>query len=151
LLLDVNGLVSNLLVNLDNVESNGLGQRSALADGDDIAFTEEESRGAVCCDILVTLFVPLVLPNILQVATTDNNGALHLGRHNDTLQNASANRNIAGEWALFVDVGAFDSSLRGLEAETDVLGPASLLDGLLADNLLGADEDSVLLLPKPCA
>ena len=58
MLLDVNGLVSNLLVNLDNVESNGLGQRSALADGDDIAFTEEESRGAVCCDILVTLFVP---------------------------------------------------------------------------------------------
>ena len=84
---------------------------------------------------------PLVLPNTLQVATTDNNGTLHLGRHNDTLQNEFANRNIAGEWALFVDVGAFDSSLRGLEAEADVLGPASLLDGLLADNILVADEE----------
>jgi hypothetical protein len=57
----------------------------------------------------------------LQIITTNNKGSLHLVRDDHSLQDSATDGNIAGEWALLVDVVAFDGSLWGLEAKTDTL------------------------------
>jgi hypothetical protein len=90
---------------------------------------------------------PLVLADILQVATTHDNGALHLGGHDNTLKDAAANRDVASERALLVNIGAINGSLRGFESQTDRFGPSSILDALIdATTFLCANENSILLL-----
>ena len=44
----------------------------------------------------------------VQVVTTDDDGVGHLGRVDDTSQDTAADRDIASEGALLVDVGAVD-------------------------------------------
>jgi len=147
LFLNIYCLVPDFFVNGDHIESDGLRQRSALPNGNDIALTKQEARGTVSSNVLVTLLVSLVLPDVLQVATTDNHSAFHLGGHNNTLQNAATDRDVAGEWTLLVDVRTFDSSLGGFVTESDVLGPATILDRLpLGLVLLRTNENGVLLL-----
>lgn len=49
---------------------------------------------------------------------------MHLGGNNGTGQDLTTNRNLTSEWALLVNVGALNSGLWGLEAQTDVLVPS---------------------------
>ena len=44
----------------------------------------------------------------MQVVTTDDDGVGHLGRVDDTGEDTAADRDIASEGALLVDVGAVD-------------------------------------------
>ena len=72
-------------VNLDNVEADGLGKRSALANGHGVTLLNTgESGGAVSGDVLVSLLESVVLLDVVQVVSSDNDGSLHLGRNNDT-------------------------------------------------------------------
>lgn len=59
-------------------------------------------------DVSVTLLESAVLSDVVQVITSDDDGALHLQLLHDSGQNASANANVAGERALVVDVGSID-------------------------------------------
>ena len=68
----------------DNVEANGLGKRSALTNSHDITDSETERWGAVGGDGSVALFKPVVLLDVVEVVTTNNDGVLHLGRNDDT-------------------------------------------------------------------
>ncbi len=107
---------------LNDVEANSLGQRSALADGNNITFLDVlEGRGAVDRHVLVLLGETSVLWEILQVITANNKSSLHLVGDDHSLQDSATNGNIASEWALLVDVVAFNSGLWGLEAKTDTL------------------------------
>ena len=107
---------------LDHVESNGLGQRAALADSDNITLTNvQEGGGAVYGHVGVLLAKTSVLTDILKVITTDDHGSLHLVGHHHALKNATTNGHIAGEGALLVDVRALNSLGGGLETQTDVL------------------------------
>ena len=63
----------------------------------------------------------LVLADEVQIVATDDDGALHLVRAHDSLEDASADGHIAGEGALLVDVGALDGLLGRAVAETDGL------------------------------
>ena len=68
----------------DDVEADGLGQRSALADGHDITDSKSEGWGAVSSDGLVALLKPVVLLDVVKVVAADDDGVLHLGRNDDT-------------------------------------------------------------------
>jgi hypothetical protein len=68
----------------NNVEANGLGKRSALTDSDNISDSEAESGGAMSTDGLVTLLKPVVLLDVMEVITADDNSVLHLGGNDDT-------------------------------------------------------------------
>ena len=81
-LLDVAFDVLHLLA--DNVEADGLGEGSALADGNDITHADAEGGGAVGRHGLVALLESVVLPDEVQVVTTDDDRVLHLGGDNDT-------------------------------------------------------------------
>ena len=69
----------------------------------------------------VSLFVSLVLFDEVQVIHADDDGAVHFGRLDDAGQDPTSDGDVTGEWALFVDVVAFDGLFRSLKAQTNVL------------------------------
>ena len=81
-LLDVSFDALDLL--LDDVEADGLRERSALADGNDISDGKTEGWGAVSRDSLMALLKSVVLLDVVKVVTANDNGVLHLGGDHDT-------------------------------------------------------------------
>mmetsp|Transcript_3368 Transcript_3368/g.8399 ORF Transcript_3368/g.8399 Transcript_3368/m.8399 type:complete len:254 (-) Transcript_3368:42-803(-) len=140
-------VAASLRDDLDYVEAHGLRERAALADEHLVAGVEAEARRAVRRERLVALFVPVVLADEVQVVAADDDGAVHLGRLHDAREQAAADRDVAREGALLVDVGAIDGLLGRLNAETHALDvPRLLLAHLLLQHALGAAEYGVLLL-----
>ena len=105
-----------LALDLDDVEADGLGERSALADDDSVALSHVEARGAVGGDVRVALLVTVVLWLVVEVVSADDDGSFHLGGLDDAREDSASDGDIGGERALLVDVAADDSSLGGLEA-----------------------------------
>ena len=64
---------------LQEVEVDGLGQRSALTDHGNISFLNGESRGAVNGDVSVSLFIPVVFGDVVEVISSHNDSSLHFG------------------------------------------------------------------------
>lgn len=124
------------LDNLEDVEANGLAQRTALSDGDDVSqcdvakycwskrrksvyqaqqvctmlwrtYSPEGGR-AVNGHVLVTLLVTAVLLDEVQVVPSDNDRARHLVLDDDAGENAAADGDVAGERALLVDERTLD-------------------------------------------
>ena len=75
----------SLGVNLDDVEADGLGKGSALANSHDITLLNTgECWGAVSGQVLVSLLESVVLLDVMQVVSSDNDGSSHLSRNNNT-------------------------------------------------------------------
>ena len=130
----------------DDVELDSLGQRTALSNGDNVTLLHGEAWGAVSVNVLVTLLETTVLLDVVKVITTDNNGALHLGGDDKTLEDLSTDGNISSEGALLVDVGSLDGSIGGLDAESDTLNPTHGLDLFGVDVTLARNENGILAL-----
>jgi hypothetical protein len=93
----------------------------ALANSNDITFLNTDEGGRqVGREVLVTLLETVVLSNVVEVISADNDGTLHLVGNDDTTEDATADGNVTGERALLIDVGTLDGGLRGLVAKTDV-------------------------------
>jgi len=134
---------------LEHVEANGLAKGSALPNNHDIAFFDGESGRDVHGNVSVALLVAVVLGVVVHVVPAHDDSALHLGRDNYALEDPSADADVAGEGALLVDVGAFDSFLGRFEAQPDALEIAAAGLALLRDELLAVEEDVFLLLVAP--
>jgi len=143
-LLDVEGLVGARSV-LNDVESDGLGQWPALADGHEITLANVlEAGGAVDRDVSVSLLETSVLGHVLEVISAHDDGSLHLVGDDHGLQDTATDGHVSGEGALLVNVVTVGSLDRGLEAKADGLGVSH---ALLGGNGAGAsDEDGILLL-----
>ncbi len=71
---------NSLGLNSEHIESHGLGDGSALADSHDITFSNTgECGGAMDREVSVSLLEPVVLLDVMQVVSSDNNSSLHLG------------------------------------------------------------------------
>ena len=133
--------------------AHGLGERSALANGDLVTLLDTESGRDVCGEVLVAALVTGVLGDEVKVLAADDESAVHLGGDDGSGQDTAADRDLADEGALLVDVGAVNGGLGGLETQTDVLVPSAAVlasAGGLAD-LLGVLEDVRLLLVSALA
>lgn len=63
----------------EDIESHGLGERSALADSDNITFSDSwECWWAMDWEVVVSLFESVVLLDVVQVISSDDDGSLHL-------------------------------------------------------------------------
>lgn len=91
----------------------------------------------------MSLLVSVVLGNVVQVLSSDDDGSVHLGGHNDTGENLTSDGDITDEWALLVDVGTLNGGLWGLETETNLLVPSLGSSGGLG---LWVGEDVWLLM-----
>jgi len=100
----------------------------------------------VSCQVLMALLVTVVLRDVVQIISADDDGAGHLGRNDLASEDTTADGDFSSEGALFVNVGAVDGFGRGLEAQTNIFVP-SLVFGThfsTAANL-GIVEDGLLL------
>ena len=79
-----------------------------------------KARRNVNRQILVSLLESIVLLDVVQVVSTDHDGALHFLLDHDALQNAASYGDQAGERALLVDVVTLNRIFRSLEAKTDL-------------------------------
>lgn len=128
----------------EDVEANSLGERAALTDSNDVTIANTESGGDVGGNVLVALLVTVVLGNVVEVLTTNDDSTVHLGRNNGTGEDTATDGDKTGEGALLVNVVAVDGLTGGLETETNVLVPT--LVGLVGLSGLGGGEDVGLLL-----
>ena len=137
----------------EDVEADGLGERSALANSDLVTLLDTESGRDVCGEVLVAALVTGVLGDEVEVLAADDQSAVHLGGDDGAGQDTATDRDLANEGALLVDVVALNGGLGGLETQTDVLVPSAAVlasAGSLAD-LLGVLEDVRLLLVSALA
>ena len=93
-----------------------------------------EAGRAVDRDVLMSLLIPMVLPDVVKVISSDYNGPLHLHLHDNAFEDTSSDGNLASKRTLLVNISAFDGILRCLESKTDV-SVVPLDFSLLLDNL----------------
>lgn len=86
----------------ENVESDSLGKRPALADGDLVTLLNTESRADVCGEVLVPLLVTGVLGDEVEVFAADDQRTVHLCRDNGTREDTATDGDLTGEGALLV-------------------------------------------------
>ena len=132
--------------NFQDVETDCLAQRSAFTDHNDITFLNCESWWTVNWDISVSLFVSVVLGNVVEVISSDDYGSLHLGGNADTLQDSASDGNVAGEGAFLIDVGWFNGLFGSSESESDVFEVSDSRGGFFSEQLFSVKEDCVLFL-----
>ena len=146
---DAEGLLSGnhaLGFMCDNIEADRLGQRAALAHGDNVSFLDGKGRTAVHGNVLVTLLETTVLGDVVQVIPSDDNRSLHFGGNDESLEDASADGHISGKGALLVDIVALNGGSRCLDAETYILEESHGLFLGTANGALASDKDGILLL-----
>ena len=135
---------------LEDVEVDGLSEGSALTDNGDVSDLDVvEGRGVVGNEVAVALLVPVVLGDVVKVVTSDDNGPLHFGADDDSLEDLSSDVDVAGEGAFLIDVVGLDGLLGGLEVEAHVLVVTHSRARLLRQQLLAVQEHVVLLLERP--
>ena len=129
-----------------HVETNRLGKRAALSNGYDVSLLDGEGRGAVDGNVLVTLFETTVLGNVVQIVPPDNNGSLHFGGNDLSLEDTASNGHAACKGALFVNIVAFNCGCRGLYAQTNISHKAHGLLAGISNSTLSSYKDGILLL-----
>jgi len=143
-LLDVTFNALHLLS--DHVELHGLGEGTALSDGNDITDLEAESGGAVSGDGLMALLEPVVLAHVVEVVTTDDDVSVHFGRDHNTLEDFATDADISGEGALVVNELFFDGGLGGLEAKANFFVESNTFRSFGSLQFFGVEELANLLL-----
>lgn len=96
----------------------------------------------------VALFETTVLFDVVHVVSADDDRSLHLGGDDDSSEDASTDRDITSEGALFVDVASFDGLGRGLDSQTDLFYVAHRLLAIISNGALTGHENGVLLLVR---
>jgi len=127
-----------------DIELDSLGQWTALTDSYNVTLLNGEAGAAMGMNVLVTLLETTVLLNVMEVVPPHDDSALHLRRDDKSLQDLTANGDIASEGALLVDVRSLDGRVGGLDAQADILDPSHGLDLLGIDVALTGDEDGIL-------
>ena len=66
-------------------------------------------------DVSVSLLISLVLSNIVEVVSSDNDGVLHLGRGNHSSDDSASDAHVTGEGTFLVYIGSADGIIGGVE------------------------------------
>jgi len=76
---------NSLLLDSDHVESDSLGNGSALTDSHNVSSSgSSESWAHVSWEVVMSLLESVVLLNVVQVVSSQDNGSVHLSGKNDT-------------------------------------------------------------------
>ena len=112
----------SLLLDSDDVESDGLGDWSALANDDDVAHLGSAERWrAVSWQVVVSLLESVVLFDVVQVVSSQDQSSAHLGRQHDSLEDSASDGHVRGEWALVVNVRSLNCRRWSLETYNNII------------------------------
>ena len=100
----------------NNIEPDSLTQRTALSNSHNITILDIESRTAMSRNILVPLLKTSVLGDVMKVIPPNNDGTLHLGGGDDSLEDTATDGNVSGEGTFLVDVVSLDCSVGSFDS-----------------------------------
>ena len=83
------------------------------------------------CHISVSLLVPIVFLDIVEIISSDDQGSVHFARDHNTLDEFPSNAHLTSERALLVNEVSGDGSLGCFESKTDILPVPDALGTLL--------------------
>lgn len=107
---------NSLLLNSNDVESNGLGDWSALTNSDDVTGSDtRECWRTMSGQVVMSLLESVILLDVMKVISSEGDSTGHLGTENDTFENSTSDGDWGGEWALLVDVRTLHGGDWGLE------------------------------------
>ena len=107
---------NSFLLDSQSVESDSLGDRSALTDGNDITNSSSgESRGKMSGHVLMSLLESVVLLNVVEVISSEDNSSAHLIGEDDTFEDSASDGNWGSERTLVIDVLSGHCLLGSLE------------------------------------
>lgn len=110
------------LGDLEHVEAHSLAQGPALTHCNNVTNLDiSEAGGQVHRHVLVTLLKAVVLSDVVEVVSADDNGPLHFHLGHHARQDAPSDGDITSKRAFLVNVGALNSLLGCLKAQTNVL------------------------------
>ena len=69
----------------------------------------------------MSLLESVILLDVMQVISSQNNSSVHLVRQDHTFEDSTSDSDWGGEWALLINVLSVLGFLGGLETETDLL------------------------------
>ncbi len=75
----LSGTEDLILLELNNIESDSLGQGSALTTSNDITFLNIEARRAMDGSVLMPFLETVVLFDVVKIVATNDDGSGHLG------------------------------------------------------------------------
>ena len=79
-------------------------------------------------NVSVTFLVSLVLPDVVQIVPSNDDGAVHFRRNNQALENSASDADIACEGTLFVDILALDCQSWSFEAHSNLSEISDVLE-----------------------
>jgi len=127
----------------EGVVSDGLGDWSALSDGEDISNSDSlESWGDMGRKVVMSLFESVILLDVMKVISSQDDGVGHLGGKDDTFTDSSSDGNVRSEWALMVNPLTFHGSCWSFETKSDLFVVSGGLVSLLGKDFLGVKENS---------
>ena len=84
------------------------------------------------CDVPVSFFVTVIFGDVVEVVSSDDNGPLHFGGDDDSLEDFASDGDVAGEGAFLIDVVSFDGLFGGFESEAYVFVVPDTCGGLFS-------------------
>ena len=105
-----------LFLNSEGVVSNGLGDWSALSNGEDISDSNSlESWGKMGRKVVMSLLESVIFLDVMEIISSQDDGSSHLGGKDDTFTDSSSDGNVRGEWAFLVNKSTFHGGSWGFE------------------------------------
>ena len=96
--------------------------------------------------ISVSLFVSVVLGNVVKIISSDDNGSLHFCWDADTLEDFSSDWDVAGEWAFLINISWFDGLFGGSESKSNVFEISDSGGGFFSEEFFSVQENVFLFL-----
>jgi hypothetical protein len=115
-----------LFVDFDHIKTHRLAEWSALSNSDEITDINTESRRAVRIQVLVTTLISVVFRDVMQIISSEDDGAGHFGADDRAAQDPSSDAHITRKWAFMVDVRALDCLYRCFVAQPNCFVPSLL-------------------------
>jgi len=113
---------NSLLLNSNDVESDGLRDWSALTNSDDVTGSNtRESWGEMGSKVMMSLLESVILLDVMEVISSEGNSTGHLSAKNDTFENSTSDGSGGSEWALFVNISSLHGGNWGLETYNECL------------------------------
>ena len=84
-----------LLLDSEHVESDGLAEWSALTYGDDVSnLSSCECWAEMCWQVVMSLLKSVILLDVMEVISSQNDSSLHLVRQYDTFKDSSSDTHV---------------------------------------------------------
>ena len=126
--------------NLEEVEANSLAEGSAFSNQSNVTDLNVEGGRTVDGDVFVSFFISVVFGDIVKVISSDDDGSLHFGADDNSLEDLSSDGDSTSEGTFFINIVSLDGFLGSFEVESNIFVVSDSATGLLTHQFLVVQE-----------